>query len=157
MSDNDNEFDYLFDGIKEQNLLNAARLIKELSDKRVQSLESLHRHLTTLSATLLGILAVFGLGASESPLFRWAMFLGALSLFLCLLSGIYCMWQYYRVLCKLLNIQSENYRKYGKVLDVEVKFPKPYEFAATFCPAIFCIGLLFLLSGVFLRLNFFHP
>lgn len=157
MSVNHNKYDYLFDDVREQNLLNASRLMTELINKRAQTIESLHRHLTTLSATLLGILAVFGVGASESRLFRWVMFLGALSLFLCLLSGIYCMWQYYRVLDKLVRLQSENYRKHGKVLTEFAKFPKPYEFAARFCPAIFCIGLLFLLSGVFLRLNFFHP
>nr|DAO18631.1 MAG TPA: hypothetical protein [Caudoviricetes sp.] len=148
-------------GLEEEIMANefekSLKIITELTNRRAQTLESLHRHLTMLSSTLLGILAVFGVGASASPLFRWAIVLGATSLFLCLLSGIYCMWQYYRVLDRLVKIQAEQYRKTGKCRTESAVFPKLYGFAATFCPAIFCIGVLFLLCGVVLRLKFPCP
>lgn len=143
MNDRLNDVNQRYEGPDERDLLNAVKLIKELSNQRARSEESLHRHLTMLSATLLGILAVFGTEESESPLFRWVIFLGALSLFLCLLSGIYCIWQYCRVLDRAVKIQAANYCEYGKVLTESVKFPKLHEYVAGFCPAIFCIGLLF--------------
>lgn len=148
-------FDDIDDQLKNQRLTNALKSIGELTNQRARTLESLHRHVTMLSSTLLGILAVFGTGESASQWFSWAIALGAMSLFLCLLSGIYCIWQYYKVLDRLVRIQTENYRKRGMVRPERVQFPKFYEFVATFCPAIFCIGILFLLCAVLLRLNFF--
>ena len=142
--------------IKEKQLSNALKPIGELTNQRARTLESLHRHVTMLSSTLLGILAVFGAGESTSRWFRWALALGAMSLFLCLLSGIYCIWQYYKVLDGLVKLQSENYRKRGMVRPEQARFPRFYESVAGFCPAIFCIGILFLLCAVLLRLDFFQ-
>lgn len=131
--------------------INSLKTISDLINKRARALESLHRHVTMLSSTLLGILAVFGGGESECPWFRWAMSLGALSLFLCLLCGIYCLWQYYKILDKAVRIQLENFRRDGKSRPELVEFPKLYGILATVCPASFCIGLLFLLGAVWLR------
>ena len=140
--------------LRAQEFEDAVKTMTELINRRAQTLESLHRHLTMLSATLLGILAVFGAGGSGSPLFRWAIFLGATSLFLCLLSGIYCMWRYYIVLDRGVKIQAENFQKHGKVRTELVKFPRHFGAVAIFCPAIFCIGVLFLFCGVMSRLDF---
>lgn len=134
----------------------SVKLVTELINRRAQTLESLHRHLTTLSSTLLGILAVFGGSGSRSPLSHWGIFLGATSLFLCLLSGIYCMWQYYRILDKSTKIQAKNLQEFGSVRFESVAFPKPYGIAAIFCPAIFCLGVLFLLGAVVSRLELFQ-
>ena len=144
------------DQVRNQQLTNALKLIGELTNQRARILESLHRHLTMLSSTQFGILAVFGTGESSSRWFQWAMVLGAMSLFLCLLSGIYCIWQYYKVLDRSVKIQAENYRKREMIRPEHVRFPIFYEFAARFCPAIFCIGILFLLCAVLLRLDFFQ-
>lgn len=154
---NNSMFDEIGNEVRAQEFEKSLKTITELINRRAQILESLHRHLTMLSSTLLGILAVFGGGGSASPLFRWAILPGATALFLCLLSGIYCMWQYYRVLDRSVKIQAENFRNYGAVRTELVKFPKLYEAAAIFCPAIFCFGILFLLGAVMLRLNFLCP
>ena len=128
----------------------------ELINRRAQILESLHRHLTMLSSTLLGILAVFGGAASERLMIRWLTGLGALSLFLSLLSGIYCIWQYYRIHDRSVKLQVRRYLEEGAIGVELVRFPKLYETAAIFCPAIFCVGVLFLLAGVILRLSLFQ-
>lgn len=140
---------------KEQHAANSRKIIFDLINQRVRSLESLHRHLTMLSATLLGILAVFGTGVSESRLFAWAIVLGSIALFLSLLSGTYCLWQYYKALDKAVKVQTGNYLQYGHTRIEFVQFSKIYGFAATFCPAIFCIGVLFLLGAVLLRFYFY--
>lgn len=144
----------LDENFKEQLAANSRKIIFDLINQRVRSLESLHRHLTMLSATLLGILAVFGTGVSESRLFAWAIVLGSIALFLSLLSGTYCLWQYYKALDKAVKVQTGNYLQYGHTRIEFVQFPKIYGFAATFCPAIFCIGVLFLLGAVLLRFYF---
>lgn len=144
----------LDENFKEQLAANSRKIIFDLINQRVRSLESLHRHLTMLSATLLGILAVFGTGVSESLLFAWAIVLGSIALFLSLLSGTYCLWQYYKALDKAVKVQTGNYLQYGHTRIEFVQFSKIYGFAATFCPAIFCIGVLFLLGAVLLRFYF---
>lgn len=125
------------ENFKEQHAANSRKIIFDLINQRVRSLESLHRHLTMLSATLLGILAVFGTGVSESRLFAWAIVLGSIALFLSLLSGTYCLWQYYKALDKAVKVQTGNYLQYGHTRIEFVQFSKIYGFAATFCPAIF--------------------
>ena len=148
------DFEYLK---KEQQQSNALRTIGELINRRARTLESLHRHVTMLSATLLGILAAFGTEGSGSRLFPWVIALGAMSLFLCLLSGIYCIWQYYKVLDRAAKLQAENYLKRGSVRPEPTEFPKLFGFVATFCPAVFCFGIQFLLCAVLSRLDFFQP
>lgn len=140
-----------YDSIKELELQNVLKVIGDLVNRKVQTLQSLHRHLTMLSSTLLGILAVFGRKELSTPLFHCLITFGATALFLCLLSGIYCLWQYYKLLDKAGKMQAENYRQRGKVRAEFVEHPKIFEHIAKFCPISFCVGVLFLLVAILLR------
>lgn len=112
--------------------------------------QALIRHLTTLDATILGILAVF-LDKQQTSLFPLSpTVVGTSLLFLSLVSGIYyiCMIhrqavKVYRHLCAEVEGVSHSHLS-------AADSPFGSEFAALFCPISLCLGLLSFLVGVFL-------
>ena len=126
------------------------RELMDIREELEQQRLALIRHLTTLDATLLGILTVFQdkLKLCLSPLSLTTA--GMILLFLSLVSGVYHMYMAYRVnekvylgLVKIVN---------GKAAHGSgaVNFPICTLFAAKVCPVCLCLGTLLLLVGAFL-------
>ncbi len=127
--------------------------IQELMDAR-ESLERQHLdlicHLTTLDATLLGILTVFQDKLKLIPSLRYPTTDGMILLFLSLVAGIYYMCMAYRVNEKIyLHLVEEMHEEVGLASGAE-SFPLGTLFAAKVCPICLCLGVLLLLIGVFL-------
>ena len=126
------------------------RELMDIREELEQQRLALIRHLTTLDATLLGILTVFQdkLKLCLSPLSLTTA--GMILLFLSLVSGVYHMYMAYRV-------NEKVYRGLAKIVNGKdargsgaVKFPIGTLFAAKVCPVCLCLGTLLLLVGAFL-------
>lgn len=127
-------------------------MVRELMDIR-EELEQqrlgLIRHLTTLDATLLGILTVFQdrLRPCLFPLSLTAA--GMILLFLSLAAGVYHMYMAYRS-------NEKVYRQLARVVngreplhDGFVRYPFGTSLSAKVCPICLCLGVLSLLARVF--------
>ena len=113
--------------------------------------QALVRHLTTLDATILGILAVF-LDKQQTSLFPLSpTVVGTSLLFLSLVSGIYYICTIHRQAVKVYRHLCAEVEGVSHSHLSAADSPFGSEFAALFCPISLCLGLLSFLAGVFLQ------
>lgn len=108
-------------------------------------------HLTTLDATVLGIVTVFHDRVPSTQPLRFLMVVGVSLLFLSLLSGVYYIRRtlkedetVYRLLCE----------RFGEEIpagDSDRSLPLAARIPGALCPIGFCLGLLSLLVCIFLQ------
>ena len=112
--------------------------------------QALVRHLTTLDATILGILAVF-LDKQQTSLFPLSpTVVGTSLLFLSLVSGIYYICTIHRQAVKVYRHLCAEVEGVSHSHLSAADSPFGSEFAALFFPISLCLGLLSFLAGVFL-------
>lgn len=104
--------------------------------------QALIRHLTTLDATILGILAVF-LDKQQTSLFPLSpTVVGTSLLFLSLVSGIYYICTIHRQAVKVYRHLCAEVEGVSHSHLSAADSPFGSEFAALFCPISLCLGLL---------------
>lgn len=119
-------------------------------DELAQRVQVLIRHLMTLDATVLGLLAALCETPSTTPLRLLLIGAGALLLFLSLASGMIYIWMDIISVGRRLDqsdkiIRGENIEKIEPPTLSDVLAP-----CAIICPISFFLGLLFLLGSIFL-------
>lgn len=137
---------YLIESTRDDMLRQSLEMRSELDHQR----QSLIQHLTTLDATLLGLVAVFH-DKFQTVLFPPSLTAtGVILLFLSLVLGIYYLCMAYRVNETIYCQFAEAVEKGSFLKNGSVDAPFGTLFAARFCPIFLCLGTLFLLIGVFL-------
>lgn len=128
-------------------------MLRQLLDIRSEldhQRQVLIQHLTTLDATLLGLVTVFH-DKFQTVLFPPSLTVtGVILLFLSLTLGIYYLCMAYRVNETIYHSIVRAFAKGSSLDSGSEKNPRGTLSAARLCPIFLCLGTLFLLIGVFL-------
>ncbi len=119
-----------------------------LKEQANRSLSVLLRHCTGISATLIGLLSVFGDNALSRPGLRWMMFAGISCLLLSVLTGIVALlWlnRLHQKMPALLYRQLCEGHHYATI-----ESPIWFEPIATLCPITLCLGIVLLGANLLL-------
>lgn len=129
---------------------------KDLLEERGRLDEShlaLLRHLTTLNATILGLLTVFCDKHPQNRCTLWLITLGALILFLSLAGGMVYIFLYYlEKLEDYKNLRAKLTRAAEKVSKRKCLHPKRSAWHSSLCLFGSCLGLLLLLASLLVEI-----
>lgn len=117
-----------------------------------EKLLGLLRHYTTLSATLLGLLSIFGTIPTENLKALCLLVGGSLCLLFALVGGCWCSWELYRVNRKMTGKLYELHKGMIPESSVLVQPRKAFQYVAPACPIVLCLGVGFLLMSNIFRL-----